>query len=266
MDTAHAKLEKLKSIIGKLDKLAVAYSGGTDSMFLLAVAHEVLGERLLAVTAVSPVSTEHEIAEAVEYTTHSGIHLIKTEIDLLSMEKFIDNPPDRCYYCKREIFGKILEVSLNEGFSQVADGTNTDDENDYRPGMKALKELGVISPLREAGLDKQEILTLAWEMGIPAKNKPASACLASRIPYGEAITAEKLKIIGEAEKYLRNLGFTQVRVRHHGEIARIEALPDEIDRFADIKLRNTVSSKLKEFGFKFVALELEGYKKGSLNP
>lgn len=266
MDSAHIKLEKLKSMIGNLNDLAVAYSGGMDSMFLLAVAHEVLGDRVIAVTAVSPVSTEREICEAAEYTTRSGIRLIKTEVDLLGMDKFINNPPDRCYHCKREIFSKIIEVSSKEGFSCVADGTNTDDDNDYRPGMRALKELGVLSPLREAGFSKQEIFNLAGEMGIPAKNKPASACLASRIPYGEAITADKLKIIGEAEEYLRNLGFTQVRVRHHGEIARIEVLPDEINRFADKNLRNTISVKLKELGFKFVVLELEGYKKGSLNP
>lgn len=265
-DPAHVKLVKLKNMLKKLDNLAVAYSGGVDSMFLLAVAHEVLGENAIAVMAVSPVSAEHEISEAADFTSRSGIRLIKAQVDLLGLDKFKNNPPDRCYHCKREIFGKIMEISSKEGFSNVADGTNIDDDDDYRPGMKALKEHGVMSPLREAGFSKLDISLLAREMGIPAKNKPPSACLASRIPYGEMITSEKLRIIGEAEKYLRSLGFTQVRVRHHEEIGRIEVLADELNKFADMNLRKKVSEKLKELGFKFVAVELEGYKKGSLNP
>ncbi|MDD4189080.1 MAG: ATP-dependent sacrificial sulfur transferase LarE [Eubacteriales bacterium] len=265
-DPAHVKLVKLKNMLKKLDNLAVAYSGGVDSMFLLAVAHEVLGENAIAVMAVSPVSAEHEISEAADFTSRSGIRLIKAQVDRLGLDKFKNNPPDRCYHCKREIFGKIMEISSKEGFSNVADGTNIDDDDDYRPGMKALKEHGVMSPLREAGFSKLDISLLAREMGIPAKNKPPSACLASRIPYGEMITSEKLRIIGEAEKYLRSLGFTQVRVRHHEEIGRIEVLADELNKFADMNLRKKVSEKLKELGFKFVAVELEGYKKGSLNP
>jgi uncharacterized protein len=260
-----AKKEKLIEYISSLGSLAVAFSGGVDSTFLLECAHEALGDNVLAVTAKSSTFPERELKEAVAFAKEHGIKheiIVSEELDI---ERFRDNPPDRCYICKNELFTKIIAIAKANGIKYVAEGSNCDDLGDYRPGLIAIKELGVLSPLRVAELNKDEIRQLSRLMGLGTWDKPSFACLSSRIPYGERIDREKLDMIGQAEQYLLDLGFRQLRVRHHGTIARIELSPNEMSRVFEEGLSDKIDSKLKSLGFTYVALDLMGYRTGSMN-
>ncbi len=261
----HEKLAKLKNDLRKMEKVAVAFSGGVDSTFLLKMAHEALGAGVIAVTARSSTYPEREYHEATEFIKGLGVKHITIISEELEIEGFSKNPSNRCYFCKKELFSKITELAAQNGITHVVDGTNIDDLGDYRPGMTALSELGISSPLREAGLTKEDIRLLSKEMGLPTWDKQPFACLASRFPYGHEITREKLGMVDRAEQFLLDLGFRQVRVRHHGDIARIEVSTGERSRFFDEGLMDRVHEKLKETGFKYVALDLKGYRTGSMN-
>lgn len=243
--------------------LAVAFSGGTDSAFLLRCAQEALGDRVCAITAVSVFVPEREIEESRAFCERFGIRQLLLPVDVLSIPGVKENPADRCYRCKRALFGWMLEAAAAEGFDRLADGSNADDAGDYRPGMRAIAELGVLSPLREAGLTKAEIRTLSKQMGLPTWDKPSSACLASRIAYGEALTEEGLGRIDRAEALLHESGFSRCRVRVHGELARIEVPPEEIGKCLGI--REGLNNELKKLGFRYVTLDLQGYRTGSMN-
>lgn len=268
MDTKsdiRSKETALSERIKAAGKLAVAFSGGTDSTYLLYKAHEILGENALAVTVVSQVMTEEDLAQAADFCKRNGIRHEMIRLDIFENELFGNNPPDRCYFCKKTDFRIIKETARSCGITEVADGSNTDDQGDYRPGMKALKELGIISPLKEAGLTKNEIRMLSKEAGLPTWDKPAAACLASRFAYGERITAEGIRRVAAAEKFIRNMGYRGIRVRVHGDLARIEVSASDIPSVAEESVRNKISSKLKELGFKYVTADLNGYRTGSMN-
>jgi uncharacterized protein len=257
------KLEKLKQIISRSASAVVAFSGGVDSTFLARVARDVLGGRLLLVTATSSTYPESELDEAKKLAAQIGAShcvIVSEEIDIPG---FSDNPPDRCYYCKRELFMKIRDIAEREGYQAVFDGSNADDLADYRPGRRALSELGVVSPLVESGLTKKEIRSLSAEMGLPTASKGSFACLASRFPYGDAITKENLARVDKAEQALRMMGFGQFRVRSHGNLARIEVSPADLDKAW--QRRTEISAACKKAGFVFVSLDLEGYRTGSMN-
>jgi uncharacterized protein len=260
------KKDALISEIRKEKRLAVAFSGGVDSTFLLMCAAGELGsENILAVTARTPAVPPEEIARAESFAAAHGIAQVTVTADVFSLDEFCENTPDRCYICKKKIFSVIIGAARARGFEAVAEGTNIDDTGDYRPGLRAIRELHVLSPLRQAGLGKEDIRALSREMGLVTWNKPSLACLATRIPYGERITGEKLAMIDSAESYLHTLGFGQLRVRHQGAEARIELAPDETARvFAD-KLAGEIDSKLRGMGFRYVSLDLRGYRTGSLN-
>lgn len=245
--------------------VVVAYSGGVDSTFLLKAAHDELGERAVAVTVCSNLIPERELSEAGEFCGREGIRQILHKVDELAIEGFAENPPDRCYRCKRSIFEEILEAARTCGASVVAEGSNVDDCGDYRPGMRAVAELAVKSPLREAGLTKADIRALSRMLGLPTWDKPSFACLASRFVYGERITAEKLRMVERAEELLRSLGFCQMRVRMHQTMARIEVLPEDIPRLLEDTVRTEIAEALKEYGFSYVSVDLSGYRMGSMN-
>lgn len=265
MDPAlEAKKQKLLDLLREMGGCVIGFSGGVDSTFLFAVAARVLGERALAVTATSETYPERELREANELAARiGGRHkvIVSEELDIPG---FAQNPTDRCYHCKRELFTKLRQVAVEEGLPHVADGSNVDDRGDYRPGRRALRELEVRSPLEEAGLDKEDIRELSKAMELPTWNKPSFACLSSRFPYGVTITREKLSVVGRAEEALRDLGLRTVRVRHHGDVARLELGPEEFARVVD-GLREEVVSKVKEAGYTYVALDLQGYRTGAMN-
>ncbi|WP_027399275.1 ATP-dependent sacrificial sulfur transferase LarE [Anaerovorax odorimutans] len=259
------KLKKLEEIIKKYKKFAIAFSGGVDSTFLLYFAHEILKDNVTAITVNSPAFSKEEIKEADEFCKKQGIYHIKVDISLEELDGFSENTVNRCYNCKKSIFTILQKTACRNGISIVADGTNADDTYDYRPGIKALEEMGIVSPLREAYLTKEEIRKALKDRGLSVWNKPAYACLATRIPYGEEITLERLERIGIIEEELHRLGFLQVRVRDHGNVARIEVLPEDREKFFSIDLMNKVNKIALDNGFKYAALDLAGYKMGNLN-
>lgn len=259
------KRKELKKIIADMGSLAVGFSGGVDSALLLAVAHEVLGERSLAVTAADASVPKREISEAKKFCEDRGIRHIIINTDPLSEESYRNNSSDRCYFCKRGIFSEIIKTAKENGIEYVAEGSNMDDLGDYRPGLRAVKELQVRSPLREAGLNKSDIRMISKAMGLPTWSKPAYACLASRFVYGEQITEEKLHMIDRAEQLLIELGFYEERVRMHGNLARIEVPPKDIPRLASEEVRNKIYDEFKNIGFLFVTLDMKGYRTGSMN-
>lgn len=260
-----AKYEKLKSIIKDCGKIAIAFSGGVDSTFLTKAAKDVLGENAVAVTISSILVTDDELKEADDFCKAENIEHLIYNADVLSIPGFENNPPDRCYICKKAIFTNVQNLVGERGISVIAEGTNVDDDGDYRPGIRAIKELGVRSPLKEAGLTKAEIRELSCMLGLKTWNKPSCACLASRFAYGEVINKDKLDMIYSAECYIRSLGFEQFRVRLQDGIARIELRPADIQKFIENGIRDKVSEKLHTLGFKYVSLDLDGYRLGSMN-
>ena len=259
----NSKLEKLKEYLKNLERVVVAFSSGVDSTFLLKVAHDTLGENVIAVTAKSCSFPNRELNEAIEFCKTNNIKHIIIKSEELDIDGFKNNPPNRCYLCKKELFTKIQSIAKENGISNIIEGSNLDDEGDYRPGMQAIKELNIKSPLRELKFTKQEIRELSKELGLPTFKKPSFACLSSRFVYGETITEEKLKMVDKAEQFLLDLGFHQVRVRIHSNIARIEVEQNEMQKIMDN--RNAIAHKLKEFGFTYVTLDLLGYRTGSMN-
>lgn len=260
------KEQCLHALLRGYGRVAVGFSGGVDSTLLLRVALDVLGaESVLAVIADTPSLPRSEFAEALGLAERMGATCVVIDPDELSDPRYAANPADRCYFCKKHLFEHIAREASERGFGAVLDGNNADDAGDYRPGRRAAQELGVRSPLLDAGLTKADIRALSARAGLPTAEKPAMACLASRIPYGTPVTAAVLAQVERAEAALREAGFAQCRVRHHGEIARIEVAVGELPRLLDATLRETLVGRVKAAGYRFVTLDLQGYRTGSLN-
>ena len=259
------KKQRLEDVLKRFDTLAVAYSGGVDSTFLLAVASHVLKKDLVAVTAVSAIHPESEKKDAQEFSDQLGIRHVIFKSAEMDLPDFRNNRKDRCYICKKSLFKRMIDIARDMGIQHVAHGANADDLNDYRQGYQAALEMGIVAPLLDAGLKKNEIRTLSKDMGLPTWNKPAMACLASRIPYGVPITMDILKMISQAEDIILGLGIRSCRVRHHDNVARIELDPADFEKLMIPATRSTIVKKLMEIGYAHVALDLEGYMQGSMN-
>jgi uncharacterized protein len=258
-----SKLAELQRLVGEMESAVVAFSAGVDSTFVAAVAAEMLGERALAVTGVSPSIPASEVEEARALAKQIGIRHVLLETSEMDRPGYVENSPQRCYHCKTELYSLLEEMAARDGIAYVLDGCNMDDIGDHRPGRVAAGEHRVRSPLIEAGLTKPEIRELSKQRGLPTWDKPAMACLSSRIPYGTPVTIEALDQVGAAEAFLRSLGFRQLRVRHHGDIARIEVEQGELG--AALEHRERIVTRLKNLGYKYVALDLAGFRSGSMN-
>lgn len=260
------KIETLTEILKSMGKVVVAFSGGVDSSFLLRMARDTLGtDNVIAVTALSPLYPERELRGAKRIAEEMGVKHLLIESNELEIEGFTRNPPDRCYLCKKELFGEMKKTAQQEHMTFIVEGSTLDDEKDHRPGKRAIRELGVRSPLIEASLTKAEVREASKDLGLPTWDKPSFACLASRFPYGEEITEDDLRKVSEAEDFLVGLGFKQVRVRHYKNLARIEVYKEEIGKLIDSEVREEVVQHLKQIGYQYVTLDLQGFRSGSMN-
>ncbi|MFQ5455446.1 MAG: ATP-dependent sacrificial sulfur transferase LarE [Nitrospirota bacterium] len=255
----------LQEIIKGMEGVVIAFSGGVDSSLILKISHDILKDKAVAVTAKSPTYPEHELIMAKEFASCCGIRHIIIDSNELEISGFNKNDTRRCYYCKKELFARLRDAANEMGIEYIADGTNMDDSRDYRPGMDAARELGVRSPLKEAGIDKEGVRHISKAIGLANWDKPSFACLSSRFPYGTEITYKRLDKINKAENIIRGEGFRQYRVRYHGETAKIEVSPDEISRILKEDIRNKIIKGFKEIGFIYITIDLEGYRQGSLN-
>jgi len=260
------KIQKLKKIFRSMDRVLVAYSGGVDSTLLLKIAIDTLGDKdVIAVTALSPLFPERELAGAKKVAQGLGVRHLLIDSNELEIPEFSNNPPNRCYYCKRELFGELRDLAQREAIPFIVEGSTLDDERDHRPGKKAIQEFGIRSPLKEALFTKNDVRQSSKELGLSTWDKPSFACLASRFPYGEEITLEGVRMIDKAENFLISLGFKQVRVRHYKNMARIEILQEEMGRLMDGSLREKVVNYLKGIGYHYITLDLQGFRSGSMN-
>ncbi len=260
-----AKYQRLSDHLKSLGKVAVAYSGGVDSALLLYAANQALGKDILALTASSHLFPERELKETKAFCAELGVRQVILPVEEMKIKGFSQNPPDRCYLCKKHLFTLFQNTAGEYGFLVVAEGSNLDDTGDYRPGMRAIAELGIKSPLRECGFTKADIRQCAKELGLKVWDKPSYACLASRFVYGETISEEKLDMVDRAEQFLTDLGFRQMRVRVHGTTARIEIMPEDFPRMIDEQRRKLIADAFKKIGFAYAALDLTGYRTGSMN-
>ena len=259
------KFEKLKNYLSSLESVVVAFSSGVDSTFLLKTAHDVLGDKVIAVTAESCSFPKRELNEAKLFCQKEGIKHIVVESEELEIDGFCKNPVNRCYLCKKELFEKITEIAKENNIKNIVEGSNIDDNGDYRPGLQAVSELNIKSPLRYAELNKNEIRELSKKLELNTWDKQSFACLSSRFVYGEEITKEKLSMVDKAEQLLLDLGFHQLRVRIHGTIARIEVLPDEFPKLIEEKNRLKIVTEFEKYGFTYISMDLKGYRTGSMN-
>ena len=263
--TLDEKRERLTEILRGYGSLIVAYSGGVDSAFLTAIAHETLGDKSIAITAHSPSLSEDELADAVDLAEKQSWNHRVIITDEINDPRYAVNDLQRCFFCKTELYTHLVEIARSEDWNEVANGTNADDLGDFRPGLKAARDFTVRSPMVEAGLTKADIRALSKEMDLPVWDKPAQACLASRIPYGTMVTVEALTQIAKAERGLRQAGFRQLRVRHHGDVARIEVPVEDLASLIDEETRNTIVKKIREAGYLYVTMDLAGFRSGSMN-
>lgn len=265
MKSLEEKERELEHYLKSLASVVVAYSSGVDSTFLLMKAKEILGDKVIAVTAKSCSFPRRELKETIDFCNNHNIEHIIVESEELNIKGFTDNPKNRCYLCKKELFSKIKEIAKEKGMKEVVEGSNVDDLGDYRPGLIAINELGVKSPLRHASLTKDDIRKLSKKLNLSTWDKPSFACLASRFVYGEKITKEKLLMVDKAEQFLLDMGLGQVRVRVHKDVARIEVLPEKIENLAKKEIRDKIVNEFKKIGFTYITLDLCGYRMGSMN-